>query len=52
MVVFKTIIGFIKFFVMNFNVTDEAVVGLIKGIVSHDTETFDASSRSFNIVLA
>ena len=37
LVVLKAKVGFIEIFVMNFNITDKAVVSLIESVVSHDT---------------
>ena len=37
LMVLKSIVGFIKLFIVNLNITDEAVIGLVECIVSHDT---------------
>ena len=52
MVVFKTIIGFVKFFVMDLDITDIAVVDLVERIVAHNTKSLNTFARSFNVVLA
>ena len=52
LVVLKTILGFVKFFVMDFDITDIAVVDLVERIVAHNTKSLNALARSFNVVLA
>ena len=52
LVIFKAVVGFIEFFVMNLDVTDIAIIGLIEGIVTHDAQTFNSTARSLDIVLA
>ena len=52
LVIFKTIIGFIEFFVMNLDVTDVAVIFLIKGIVAHNTDTINADTVGLDVILS
>ena len=51
LVILKAIVGLIKFLIVDFDVSDIAITILIKSIVAHDTQTFNSSARSFNIVL-
>ena len=51
LVIFKSIVGFIKLFIMDLDVTDKAVISLVEGVVTHDTEPFDTFTWSFNIIL-
>ena len=52
LVVFKTIVGFIELFVMDFDVANVAIVFLVEGIMPHNTKALNAFARSFNVVLA
>ncbi|CIV87120.1 Uncharacterised protein [Streptococcus pneumoniae] len=36
MVIFKSIVGFIEIFIVNLDVTDKTVIGLVERVVSHD----------------
>ena len=50
--IFKAVVGLIEFFVMNLDVTDIAVFGLVEGVVAHDAQAFNSTARSLDIVLA
>ena len=52
LVVFKAVVGFIKLFVINLDVTDIAILDLVESVVSHDAQSFDSTARSLDIVLA
>ena len=52
LVIFKTIIGFIELFVMNFDVTDVTVIFLIKGVVTHNTNTINADTIGLDVILS
>ncbi|CIW42542.1 Uncharacterised protein [Streptococcus pneumoniae] len=36
LVIFKSIVGFIEIFIVNLDVTDKTVIGLVERVVSHD----------------
>ena len=50
--IFKAIIGFIEFFVMNFDVTDVTVIFLIEGVVAHNTNAVNANPVSLDVILS
>ena len=52
LVIFKAIVSLVKLFVMNLDITDIAVFGLVEGVVSHDAQAFNSTAGSFDIVLA
>ena len=37
LVIFKAILGFIEFVIMNLDITDKPVIGLVERVVTHDT---------------
>ena len=37
LMILKTIVGFIEIFIVNLDVTDKTVIGLVEGVVAHDT---------------
>ena len=49
--IFKTIVGFIEFVIVNLDVTDKAVIGLVEGVVTMTPRPFDAFAWGFNIIL-
>ena len=52
LVIFKTIVSFIKLFVMDFDITDVTVIFLIKGVVTHDADTINADTVSLDVILS
>ena len=37
LMILKSIVGFIEIFIMNLDITDKTVIGLVEGVVAHDT---------------
>ena len=52
LVIFKTIVSFIKLFVMDFDITNVTVIFLIKGVVAHDADTINTNTVSLDVILS
>lgn len=50
--IFKTVIGFFEFIIVNFDISDETVVVLVEGVVSHDANAVDFFAIGLHIILS
>ena len=50
--ILKAVVGFVKFIIMNLDITNVAIIFLIKRIVTHNTNTVNADAIGLNIILS